>query len=104
MANETVETKEVSDLIEVNGKEYKLRFNVAAIIRLKKEHGIKLADLQDEEVAQDLETIIALAWAGLSHNKKAPSFDDLAESIELHQLQDIAEKVSNKLKTDVKKD
>lgn len=62
-------------------KERTLAFPLMALIRLQKEHGIKLADLQDEEKAQDLEVILAIIWAGLIH--------DLGYMLDLLELPEI---------------
>lgn len=70
-------------------KEITLAFSLMALIRLKKEHGIKLADLQDEEKAQDLEVILAIIWAGLIHEDKELSIDDFGYLLDLSELPEI---------------
>lgn len=70
-------------------KERTLAFPLMALIRLQKEHGIKLADLQDEEKAQDLEVILAIIWAGLIHEDKELSIEDLGYMLDLSELPEI---------------
>lgn len=75
-------------------KERKLAFPIMSLIRLKKEYGIQLKDLQDEEKAQDMETILAIIWAGLIHEDKELSFEELGYMIDINMLPSISEKLS----------
>ena len=99
-----LEEKELDNVVVVNGKEYEIKFLTYSLIMLDEKHGIKLQDLEDEEVASDIKTIVALIWAGIVHNADAPSFEDVAKSIELSELQEVAEKVTNEINKSVKKD
>jgi len=103
-ALEEIEAKDLGDTIEIDGEEYKIKFPAYSLIKLKNERGIELKDLQDEEVASDIETIVALIWAGLIHNDGAPTFDEVAKDIEISELQEAAEKVTQVINGSVKKD
>ncbi|WP_407708527.1 hypothetical protein ACIU4M_00765 [Bacillus altitudinis] len=74
-------------------KERKLAFPMMSLIRLKKEHGIQIADLQDEKKAQDMEVITAIIWAGLIHEDRELTFEDVAYMIDLSQLPEISKKL-----------
>lgn len=80
-------------IVEVADKEYTVRFPISALIKLKNEANIDIADLEDEETAQDLETIIALIWAGLVTESPEITREYLADSIEMYELASISEKV-----------
>lgn len=75
-------------------KERNLRFPIMSLIQLKKVHGIELKDLSDEKKAQDMETILAIIWAGLIHEDKELSFDELGYMIDVADLPAISEKLS----------
>lgn len=94
------------DAVKLNicGKERTVRYPVFALIKLKKDTGIQLKDLQDKEKAEDLETIIAIIWAGLIHEDNKITVEDVAKDIELDQLEDVAKKVTEVLTKSVKKD
>lgn len=83
--------------VNVAGKERTVKFPVFSVIKLEKERGIKLSDLQDEEKARDLETIVGLVWAGLLHEDPSLTFEEVAMDIELDELGDIAKKVTSVL-------
>ncbi|MED4619450.1 hypothetical protein [Priestia megaterium] len=73
----------------------KLAFPLMSLIRLKKEHGIELKDLQDKEKAQDIETILTIIWAGLIHEDKELSVEDLGYMIDITELPEISEKLTS---------
>ncbi|MGG4390487.1 hypothetical protein ABEU97_20345 [Priestia megaterium] len=73
----------------------KLAFPLMSLIRLKKEHGIELKDLQDKEKAQDIETILTIIWAGLIHEDKELSLEDLGYMIDITELPEISEKLTS---------
>ena len=75
-------------------KQRKLAYPVYSLIKLKKEHGIELKDLQDKEKAEDLETILAIVWAGLIHEEKDLSMEDLGYMIDITALPEISKKIS----------
>lgn len=99
-----LEDKEIDDKITIKGNEYTIKFPAYSLIKLKKDRGIELKDLEDEEVASDIETIVALIWAGLVHAEDAPTFEDVAKDIEIGELQEVAEKVTKVINGSVKKD
>ncbi|MGE6629611.1 hypothetical protein [Bacillus sp. NPDC077027] len=74
-------------------KERNLAFPMMSLIRLKKEHGVQIADLQDKEKAQDMEVITAIIWAGLIHEDRELSFEDVAYMVDLSQLPEISKKL-----------
>ncbi|WP_146876846.1 hypothetical protein [Bacillus subtilis] len=75
-------------------KERKLAFPLMALIRLKKEHGIVMADLKDKEKASDVEVILAIIWAGLIHEQPDLSYEELGYMIDISELPAISEKLS----------
>lgn len=87
--------------VTIGEKERTLKFPLMAIIKLDKDFGVKLTDLQDEEKAQDLETILAIIYSGLIHEDKDLSYEELGYMIEINELPHIAEKLSEAFK-DVK--
>lgn len=80
-------------------KERHLAYPVMSLIRLKKEYGIQLSDLQDEEKAQDLETILAVIWAGLIHEDKDLTLEDVGYMIDVTDLPAISEKLTEIFKS-----
>lgn len=75
-------------------KERNLRFPIMSLIKLKKVHGIELKDLSDKEKAQDMETILAVIWAGLIHEDTELTMDELGFMIDIADLPTISEKLS----------
>lgn len=75
-------------------KERKLAFPLMALIRLKKEHGIQMADLKDKEKAQDVEVILAIIWAGLIHEQPDLTYEEVGYMIDISELPAISEKLS----------
>lgn len=71
-----------------------LAYPVYSLIKLKKDHGIELKDLQDKKKAEDLETILAIVWAGLIHEDKELSMEDLGYMIDVTDLPEISQKIS----------
>lgn len=80
-------------MVEIGGEEYEVRFPVSALIKLKNEAGISISDLDDEETAEDLETIVALIWSGIVTEAPDVTREFLADNIEMHELGPISEKV-----------
>lgn len=80
--------------VNIGDKERTLKFPIMSLIKLKKEFGIQLSDLQDEKKAQDLETILAIIYSGLIHEDKELTFEELGYMIEINELPEIAEKLS----------
>lgn len=85
-------------------KERTLKYPVFSLIRLQKEHGIKLTDLSDEKKAQDLEVIVALIWAGLIHEDKELTLEDVGNMIDLSDLTDLSTVMADVLGNATKKD
>lgn len=71
-----------------------LAYPVYSLIKLKKEHGIELKDLQDKEKAEDLETILAVVWAGLIHEDTDLTMEELGFMLDITQLPEISQKVA----------
>lgn len=93
-----------TEKVFVAGKERTIKFPVMALIRLKRDAGINLADLQDEEVMTDIETIVALIWAGLVTDDPELTQDYLAENLEISELNEVAQKVMTVINDTGKKD
>lgn len=74
-------------------KERTLRYPLMSIIKLKKEKGINLSDLADEEKAQDFEIILSIVWAGLIHEDPELTVEQLGNIIELSDMPEISEKL-----------
>lgn len=89
--------------VEVAGKERKVKFPVSAFIRLKHEHGIVLKDLQNDDKIQDVETIIAIIWAGLVTDDPTLTVEYLADNMELSELSDVAQTVMGAINVEGKK-
>lgn len=75
-------------------KERTLAFPIMSLIRLKKEHGIELKDLADEKKSQDMETILALIWAGLVHEDRDLTLEDVGYMVDITMLPEVSEKLS----------
>jgi hypothetical protein len=75
-------------------KERNISFPLMSLIRLKKEFGIELKDLEDEEKAQDIEVILAIIWAGLIHEDKELTIEDVGYMIDITELPEISEKLA----------
>lgn len=78
----------------IGEKERNLAFPIMSLIKLKKEFGIELKDLSDENKAQDMETILSIIWAGLIHEDKDLNFEELGYMIDITDLPEISEKLS----------
>lgn len=81
-------------------KERVLRYPIFSLIRLEKETGIKIQDLADEKKAQDLSVILGLVWAGLIHEDKELTMEDVGNMIELSQLPDVSAKMTEAFAVD----
>lgn len=75
-------------------KERTLAYPIMSLIRLKKEHGIELKDLADEAKAQDMEIILAVIWAGLIHEDKELTLEDVGYMIDVTELPEISQKLT----------
>lgn len=80
-------------------KERTLAFPLMSLIRLKKEYGIELKDLADENKAQDIETILTIIWAGLIHEDKELTLDDVGYMIDITELPEVSSKLSEIFKS-----
>ena len=80
--------------VMIADKERTLAYPIMSLIKLKKDFGIQLKDLQDEEKAQDMETILAVIYVGLIHEDKELTFDDLGYMIDVTELPEISSKLS----------
>ena len=77
--------------IEIGDKTYQLRFTFNSLIRLEKEHGIEISNLETIFPAPDkdgkmqgfkLENFRAFFWAGLIYENKDLTPEDAGELIE----------------------
>lgn len=88
-------------------KERTLQFPVMALIKLKKERGIQLQDLQQEGKAQDLEVILGIVWAGLITEDPELTFEDLGNMVDIATLGELSQHLgtlfSGMAETDLKK-
>ncbi|MCM3639696.1 hypothetical protein M4D68_00865 [Priestia aryabhattai] len=75
-------------------KERKMAFPLMSLVRLKKEFGIELKDLQDKEKSQDVETILAIIWAGLIHEDRELTYEDVGYMVDVSQLSEVSEKLT----------
>lgn len=75
-------------------KERNLAFPLMSLVRLKKEYGLSLQDLADEQKAQDIENIIKVIWAGLIHEDKELTVEDVGYMIDISELPAVSEKIS----------
>lgn len=87
--------EEKDNIVSVAGKERKVKFPVSAMIKLEKEAGITIGDLEDEETMKSVQTILALVWAGLITDDPDLTMDYLADNLEMNELNEIATKVAN---------
>lgn len=79
-------------------KERKLAFPLGALVRLKNEHGIELKDLQDNEKAQDIEVILSIIWAGLIHEDRDLTLEDVGYMVDISELPALSEKLGEVFK------
>lgn len=89
--------------VNIAGEDLKVKFPVSAVIRLQKEHGVKLTDLGNDENGMDMETIIALIWAGVVTHSPDTTVEYLADNIELHEITEIAQVVMQEVNKEQKK-
>lgn len=75
-------------------KERNLAYPIMSIIRLKNEHGLELKDLTDEKKAQDIEVILKVIWAGLIHEDKELTVEDVGYMIDITELPEISAKLT----------
>ena len=75
-------------------KERNLAFPLMSLVRLKKEHGLEIKDLADEEKSQDIENIIKVIWAGLIHEDKELTVEDVGYMLDISELPAISEKLT----------
>lgn len=75
-------------------KERNLAFPLMSLVRLKKEYGLSLQDLSDQEKAQDIENIVKVIWAGLIHEDRELTVDDVGYMIDIAELPALSEKIS----------
>lgn len=80
--------------VMIGGQERHLAYPIMSLIKLKKEFGIELKDLQDEEKAQDMEVILAIIFVGLVHEDKELTFEELGYMIDVADLPEISQKLS----------
>lgn len=74
-------------------KERTLAYPIFALIRLKREQGVELKDLQDDDKSQDLEVILSVIWAGLIHEDKDLTVEQVGYMVDLSDIPDISEKM-----------
>lgn len=84
--------------VNIGDKERTLKYPVMALIKLKKDFGIQLSDLQDEAKAQDMEVILSIIYVGLIHEDRELDFEELGYMIDINELPHIAQKLSEAFK------
>lgn len=89
--------------VTVAGKERTAKFPVMALIRLEKEAGINIKDLQEQDSTSDLETIVAIIWAGLVTDDPDLTMEYLAENMEISELTEVAQTVMSVMSDEGKK-
>lgn len=75
-------------------KQRTLKYPIMSLIRLKNEYGIELKDLADEEKAQDMEVILAVIWAGLIHEDRELTVEELGYMLDITELPEISKKLT----------
>ena len=75
-------------------KERNLAFPLMSLIRLKKEHGLDVKDFADEKVSQDIENILKVVWAGLIHEDKELTVEDVGYMVDVSELPELAKKLT----------
>lgn len=80
--------------VMIGETERTLAFPIMSLIKLKKDHGIELKDLSNKDKAQDMETILAIIWAGLIHEDKELDFEELGYMVDISDLPEISKKLS----------
>lgn len=75
-------------------KKRKLAYPIMSLIRLKKEHGLELTDLQDEAKAQDIEVILKVIWAGLIHEDQELTVEQVGYMIDIADLPEVSTKLT----------
>lgn len=84
-------------------KERELRYPLWSLIRMEEEQGIKLTDLEDEEKAGSMKTILAVLWGGLIHEDKDLSIEELGNMVEISDMQDVSGSISRAIQKADKK-
>lgn len=83
--------KKVNKNTVMMDKERTFKYPLYSLVRLQREHGIKLQDLQDKEKASDLGIILAIIWAGLVHEDKDLTYEDVGNMIDIADVEGITE-------------
>lgn len=84
-------------------KERTFRYPLYSLIQLEEVQGVKLSDLSDEEKAKDLKTILSLIWAGLIHEDKDLTIEDVGNMIDISELSEVSQVMTSVLNSSVKK-
>lgn len=73
--------------IEIKGEKYPLKWPISSIIKLKKEHGIDIADMGTPGTA-GIENALQIIRIGVAHQKQF-TLEELADAFELKDLDKI---------------
>lgn len=74
-------------------RERHLKFNLNALILAEKTTGKKLADLGQNQEGFDLEFLRAMLFAGLKHEDKELTLDEVGDLIDMENLEYVATKL-----------
>lgn len=86
--------KKVKKVISVNlDKERHLKFNLNTFIIVEELTGKKLADLQGDNGGFDFKYLRALLYAGLKHEDKELTLEDVGELIDMDNMETVTSKL-----------
>lgn len=81
----------------IDGKPVEVKFRCGDIIRLKRDHGIDIAEVKELKGADALEHTLKMLSAGISH-KVQKSSDELMDLVDLADFMKIADAVTGAIK------
>ncbi len=78
-------------------KEYELRFPLDALIRLKKEQGIDVAQKSELVGVDALERMLVMVQVGISHSRQI-SIEELSKQVDLRDMKYVGDLMTEALK------
>jgi hypothetical protein len=78
--------------VELGGKVRNLRYTMNALAEIEDQLGVPLAEM--ENVKMTMKNIRVILWAGLIHEDKELTQEDVGELVDLNNIQTVQEKVA----------
>lgn len=79
-------------------RERHLKFNLNALILAEEITGKKLAELEKDKGAFDLAFLRAMLYAGLKHEDKELTLEEVGDLIDMDNMEDVTEKLGEAMK------